>query len=137
MDTTASRYEGALSTITISGKTNVTEKEISILLKLREFYAKSENLEEYKKKFVLQVVNSGLGYCYYKGIGVERNYKKAFGFLLEGAELGDGDAMRLLAACYRYGRGTQINKSKDKEWTTKAAQSGDERAKKLAELRGH
>lgn len=136
-DTTDTRCEGALSTISIYGKTKVTQKEVDMLLRLRDFYAKFENLETYKKKFVLQIVNSGLGYCYYKGIGVERNYKKAFSFLLEGAELGDSDAMGLLAACYRYGRGTQKNSSKDREWTAKAVQNRNERARKLAELRGN
>lgn len=79
----------------------------------------------------------GLGKCYYKGFGVPKDYKKAYEYLSKAVKYDNCESMGLLAACFRYGRGTQINKSKDKEWSQKAAQCGDERAKKLAELRGH
>ena len=135
-DTTASRYEGALTAISFSGRNDITVREIDILTNLYDFYTKSKDLDSYKRKYVLQVINSGLGYCYYKGYGVEKNYNKAFRYLLDGAELGDAEAMRLLAACYRYGRGTAVNRSKENEWVEKAANCGDDKAKKIIERRG-
>lgn len=78
---------------------------------------------------------AGLGKCYYKGFGVDKNYKLAFKYLSEAAENDDCESMRLLAACYRYGRGTTVNKSKDNEWVNKAAKCGDDKAKKIKEKR--
>ncbi len=134
-DSMASRYEGALAAISLIGRNSVSEKEIDVLTKLYVYYVKSVGMETYKRKYVLQIINSGLGYCYYKGLGVERNYHIAFRYLSKGAELGGCEAMRLLAACYRYGRGTKVNRIKEKEWVDKAAECGDDKAKKIKERR--
>lgn len=60
-----------------------------------------------------------MGIAYYKGEGVTRDYNRAFRFLnnsvkwIESGDHGYGwmaDGMRMLSACYRYGRGTEVNK---------------------------
>ena len=78
---------------------------------------------------------AGLGKCYYKGLGTNKNYNQAFKYLLKAAIDNDCESMRLLAACYRYGRGTAANKTKENEWVNKAAKCGDEKAKKIKERR--
>lgn len=72
-----------------------------------------------------------LGKCYYKGIGTQKDYNLAFNYLLEAVGGQDCESMRLLAACYRYGRGTKANKMKENEWVEKAARCGDEKAKRI------
>lgn len=78
---------------------------------------------------------AGLGKCYYKGIGVANNYNQAFKYLLEAANKGDCESMRLLAACYRYGRGATVNRAMENEWVEKAAKCGDDNAKIIKEKR--
>lgn len=108
-------------------------KLFSVYNNLYKYIQENPNAKDIAKK----VAYGGLGKCYYKGNGISKDYPKAFSNLSKAVKYDNCESMGLLAACYRYGRGTQINKSKDKEWTAKAVQCGDERAKKLAELRGN
>lgn len=85
---------------------------------------------------ILRISASGLGEWYYKGYGSQKpNYNLAFDYLSEAAILGDCSAMRLLAACYRYGRGVGVNENRDKEWVKKAKDCGDQKAKEIEERR--
>jgi TPR repeat protein len=68
---------------------------------------------------------------YYNGWYVTKDYNKAFALLKEAAEAKNNPsarAMRLLAACYRYGLGTSVDAEKDKYWLEKAAEKKDEKA---------
>ena len=74
-----------------------------------------------------------LGLLYYDGdFLVSKDYDKAFYYLHEAAghpqEFGDdmlGSIYRNLAACYRFGRGTEINHSLASYYTEQAAKCGD------------
>lgn len=80
---------------------------------------------------VLKIASAGLGKAYYKGLGTSQDYSDAFKFLTIASDLNDSESMRLLAACYRYGRGVQRNTNKEKEWLDKAVKHRDERAVEL------
>ncbi len=75
-----------------------------------------------------------LGLLYYDGdYLVSKNYEKAFQYLYEAAnhpmEFDDnmlGTIYRDLAACYRFGRGTEVNHSMASYYTEQAAKYGDE-----------
>ena len=101
---------------------------------LRSYDILHNHLNEHNK-FVYILIAAGLGKCYYKGIGIAKNYNQAFKYLLEAANNGDCESMRLLAACYRYGRGTKASRAKDNEWVEKAANCGDDNAKKIKEMK--
>jgi TPR repeat protein len=74
-----------------------------------------------------------LGLLYYDGdYIVSRDYDKAFYYLHEAAghpeEFGDemlGTIFKDLAACYRFGRGTEVNHSLASYYTEQAAKCGD------------
>lgn len=80
---------------------------------------------------VLKIASAGLGKAYYKGLGTQQDYSEAFKFLTIASDLNDSESMRLLAACYRYGRGVQRNANKEKEWLDKAVKHRDDRAVEL------
>lgn len=44
-----------------------------------------------------------LGYCFYKGYGVEQNYSQAVEWLKKAAEQGDAEAQNNLGKCYYNG----------------------------------
>ncbi len=94
-----------------------TAKDISEAI---EWY---ERAAEYNNAYAAQA----LGELYYKGEDVEKDYDKAFVLLKQAAESGNGcgKAMRLLAACYRYGLGTSQDAQKEKYWTEQAAKNGE------------
>jgi TPR repeat protein len=82
---------------------------------------------------VLKIASAGLGKAYYKGLGTpKKDYTNAFKFLTIASDLNDSESMRLLAACYRYGRGVQRDANKEKEWLDKAVKHRDDRAVELA-----
>ena len=80
----------------------------------------------------MKIASAGLGKAYYKGLGTPKDYSDAFKFLTIASDLNDSESMRLLAACYRYGRGVQINANKEKEWLDKAVKHRDDRAVELS-----
>src|SRR5687768_11588947 len=51
-----------------------------------------------------------LGYCYQRGIGTEKNEKKAFELYKEAAKGGNITTINDLAYCYEYGIGTEKDK---------------------------
>jgi len=69
----------------------------------------------------------GLGILKYK----EKKYDEAFKLLTESTSKIDecpASAMRVLSACYRYGKGTLIDNEKAEYWLSTAAQHSDEQA---------
>ncbi len=60
---------------------------------------------------------------------------QAFEYLKVAVSGFDCESKRLLAACYRYGRGTGVDNAKEKEWVDKAAECGDEKARHIKEER--
>ena len=65
--------------------------------------------------------------AYYIGILHKKReeYKTAFMYLSEAAELGNEQAMLQLAECYGKGKGTAVNKAKEKYWEEKAKKTDE------------
>ena len=61
-----------------------------------------------------------LGYHYYQGLGIERDYYQAAHWYRKAAEQGNKNAQRALADCYEQGRGVPGNPSLAREWREKA-----------------
>ncbi len=84
-----------------------------------------------------------LGTIYYSGEGsIEKNYNKAFEYLVQAVrspeEFGENllaEIYRDLAACYRYGRGTEVNHSMASYYYEQAAKYGDESFEGVKALR--
>lgn len=66
-----------------------------------------------------------LGYCYYNGVGVERNYAEAVGWYRKAVELGNAMAMGNLGVCYHTGKGVEQNYAEAVGWYRKAAELGN------------
>lgn len=70
-----------------------------------------------------------LAHLYYEGKIVPKNDVLAFKYAKEAAENtrygAVTNAMRLLAACYRYGIGTKTDSTKEKYWMEQAAKNKD------------
>jgi len=66
-----------------------------------------------------------LGFCYYYGNGVERDYAKAFELFSEGAEKGCAYAMYWIGQCYHLGDGVEQEMPTAIEWNRKAAAKGN------------
>ena len=66
-----------------------------------------------------------LGFCYYYGNGVERDYAKAFELFSEGAEKGCAYAMYWIGQCYHLGDGVEQDMPTAIEWNRKAAAKGN------------
>lgn len=92
---------------------------------------------EYYKKSADMGLNYScyyLGKIYYEGKLVNKDYSEAFKYLKIAAEIKNnpiGSAMRLLAACYRYGLGTEIDKRKEVYWMEEAKKHSDEKAMRV------
>ena len=65
-----------------------------------------------------------LGYCYYYGIGVEKDYAQAVEWYQKSAEQGYTVAQSNLAGCYSEGIGVTKNADKSIEWNRKSAEQG-------------
>lgn len=132
-DSTIEYYEHQEATLELIGKNpHYYTKLYNTYNRLLKYVQENHNAKEIAKKIAI----GGLGECYYKGYGVEKDYNKAFSYLSEAVKYDNCKSMGLLAGCYRYGRGTQESQSKDKEWSSKAEKCGYEKAKRLAEIRG-
>ena len=67
-----------------------------------------------------------LGFMYYKGDGVDRNYEKAFTYLLKAAKQGDGNAQAAVGWMYSEGKGVSLDEEESLFWSNKACSKGDE-----------
>ena len=70
---------------------------------------------------------SGLGYCYYRGYGVEENDEEAVKWFRLAARQGVSDAQYYLGMCLYYGWGAAQDDVEAAEWFRKAAEQGDAR----------
>ena len=76
-----------------------------------------------------------MGYCHYKGYGVERDYEKAISFCMKSARMGNTWAMRLLGFCYKNAPVETGGIAASIEWFRRAAERGDKTGqRKLAEI---
>lgn len=102
----------------------------------KELYRLAKTNDSKYSSRLLKLAAAGLGKAYYKGFGIQLNYEKAFEYLTISANLGNSESMRLLAACYRYGRGTAVDSVKENEWLEKAIKGrADKKAKLILERR--
>jgi tetratricopeptide (TPR) repeat protein len=65
-----------------------------------------------------------LGNMYYKGKGVQQDYKQAAAWYEKAAEQGDADAQRELGYMYHHGEGVQHDFKQALVWHRKAAEQG-------------
>ena len=76
-----------------------------------------------------------MGYCHYKGYGVERDYGKAISFCKKSAKMGNTWAMRLLGFCYKNAPSEMGGITASIEWFRRASERGDKVGqRKLAEM---
>jgi TPR repeat protein len=75
-----------------------------------------------------------LGYCYYSGTGVVRNYEKAVKYFRQSAELGNDKGELNLANCYYGGKGVKKDLEKAKHLFESAAKKGNREAKDILKI---
>lgn len=68
-----------------------------------------------------------LGRCYYLGKKVERDHDKAFGYIIQAAELGHHEAQIMAGTMYQNGEGTSQNLNEAAKWFDEAARQEVER----------
>mmetsp|Transcript_27364 Transcript_27364/g.38179 ORF Transcript_27364/g.38179 Transcript_27364/m.38179 type:complete len:292 (-) Transcript_27364:149-1024(-) len=68
---------------------------------------------------------SSLAVCYAKGVGVDKNQKKAFEYFKKAAEIGNPTDICNLGVCYKKGMGCEKDFKKAVELYKKAAKMGD------------
>lgn len=95
------------------------QKEIADLTKKVE-----EKSADEKDRTRLAAAKSDLGRFYYDGIGVKKDYQKAFELFIDAANLGNIDAIYNLGLCYQQGNAVDINFEVAFEIFNKAAQKG-------------
>lgn len=71
-----------------------------------------------------KVALANLGYAYYEGFGVEKDYSMAFEYYLKSASQGYGRAMNGLGLAYVNGLGVAPDKKKGMRWLAKGARLG-------------
>ena len=75
-----------------------------------------------------KVAQYGLGYCYYKGDGVLKDYRQAVYWWTKSANQGYALAQNNLGTCYQYGDGVTQDLKQAVYWYTKAANQGNYQA---------
>ena len=92
---------------------------------------KSSDIEKRFKNYYEKAADKGnvnaqyyIGKLYYKGKGIEKDYKKAFEYLKKAAEQGHVDAQYYLGKCYYDGKGVEKDYEKAFEYLKKAADKG-------------
>ncbi|MBE6272780.1 MAG: hypothetical protein E7097_02670 [Bacteroides sp.] len=66
-----------------------------------------------------------MGFRFYHGFGVPKDYKEAFRYFILSAEQGNARAQRVVGHCYHFGQGVESNDSIALDWFFKAAEHGD------------
>jgi len=69
-----------------------------------------------------------LGFCYFMGRGMKKNYELAVKYYRIAAGKGDVKAQWNLGLCYEYGDGVQVSERWSNYWLDKAANQGHEQA---------
>lgn len=124
-------YDYEFSEAVLSANLENTAYSIKVFNIYKQLYDMVKKPQAKHSSFVLRIATAGLGKAFYKGLGVSTDYANAFKYLSIASDMNDSESMRLLAACYRYGRGTQRNAVKEKEWFDKAVKMRDDRAVEL------
>jgi uncharacterized protein len=75
------------------------------------------------------VCQNKLAYFYFKGLGVQQSYTKAFALYKPLVDKWDVNAMYFLGLCYRNGYGVKANEAEAIKWLQKAASYNDYQAK--------
>jgi len=70
-----------------------------------------------------------IGYMYYSGKGVSKDYTEAAKWFLKAAQQGDTQAQETLGRMYRDGRGVQQDYTEAAKWFLRAAEEGDATAR--------
>jgi TPR repeat protein len=79
-----------------------------------------------------------LGFLYYEGKGVPRDYAQAIVWLRKAAEQGNAEAQLSLGAAYEMGKGVQQDDAEAAAWYRKAAERGNALVQNhLAEVQNH
>lgn len=81
-------------------------------------------IEAEKKEADSPVLQSRLGYMYYRGEGTRKDYEKAFNYSYEAAKQGDKMAQSVLGMMYKRGDGVSQNSSEALAWQIKSAEQG-------------
>ena len=74
-----------------------------------------------------------LGDCYYKGIGVAKDYEKAMLWFRQGAEVDHPYSLYSLGFCYEKGQGTEADRGTALYYYRRAAALGSASGKKALE----
>lgn len=109
-------------------------KELDACVALDRYW----NNQEYDKWFAghLPLAECQIGYCYLKGLGVEKDLEQAFAWTLRAAEHGDRDGQYNLGSFYEEGLGVKRDMEQAARWYLEAArQDHDLAAGKCRELR--
>lgn len=77
-----------------------------------------------------------IGYFYLEGLGVEKDFEKAFYWTQRAAQHGDRDGQYNLADFYEKGIGTEIDMGKARHWYREAAFQDHDLALKKCEEQG-
>jgi TPR repeat protein len=70
-------------------------------------------------------VQVGIGFMYFRGLGVPQDHSEAVKWYRKAAEQGDVEGQDNLANCYETGRGVLQNDAEAAKWYRKAAEQGD------------
>ncbi len=125
-----------LSTVEIEDKTTKTrnqysdETEITGAIHLKNAY-KCYKMSAEKGNANAQY---NLGFMYYNGYGVLKDYKKAFKWYTKAAQKGNSKAQTDLGIIYIYGNGVLKDMKMAKYWIKKAYDNGNGKAKQIWEL---
>ena len=129
----------------LDGKIGHSQKQL-VLLDLAIFFHDASDYENEMKYLKIMSTSNPLyssdrmcrmGELYYMGNGVIQDHNKAFELFTkaaEAAEFPNQNAMKRLADCYRYGRGTPQNFEKAEYWLQKAIEKGNDDAEKIVQL---
>lgn len=86
-----------------------------------------KDISEYDAKMFLECLDTKdpdllllIGYCYFCGVGTEKNLEKAFHYYSLSARSGNSEAQWRLGACYQYGCGIPQNDIKAFHWYSKS-----------------
>lgn len=92
------------------------------------FHAQNQRDDELKNTWARKALESGNlfvnGYCFHKGLGMQKNLTKAVEWFEKSAKDNDENGQYWLAVCYLTGRGVEANTDKALEWFLKPAEQG-------------
>lgn len=138
-------YDTQIAFYTHSDATSRSKRELKFNFVPKDIKKAIEYYEQTDRAY------SRLAIIFMDGIGVEKDYKKAFNYLWEDIEayqylykeddetvidIERADEYWRLSQCYRFGYGVTDNELKADTYAIKAAKLGDERAKKYVKLTG-